>query len=161
MDTRGDSLNKETSLDRKAAEKYLEKNDIVSRLRWTLNLQDWTIHIVWGHIPSSHGEHSVVAGNCNADPNYREATICLNNEVIEDKEKLLFVLRHEMLHIMISPFHLFHRQAGECMGEHAVEALRHAYTLGMELTIGNIERMLDQGLELNPKGMLKRLEKQK
>lgn len=95
----------------------------------------------------SDGDGQILRGECNRLIDYDNAHITLNPEAFDDEGDALKTIRHELLHVVVSPFDLVWDMAKELMGDDAkaFKALAVAWTHATEKTIINLERMY-QGL---------------
>jgi len=121
-------------------------------LRWAMQLQDWSIDVKWDWL-EKRSEHAAVAGEVDARPDYRFATIVMDHRQATDKARLLHNLRHELLHLVLSPFITGCYIAQVAAPLDAAPAIDAAFTTATEQAILQIERALDL-LGMTAEGMI-------
>lgn len=117
-----------------ALEKVIHDN--FDSLKRKLNITDWAITVNIGKLADGQ------AGNCAMQWRYKKATITLDNYEIKDEEEALNVLRHEMIHVMLSDFNNF-----ACAFENEID-MPHSIYMHMvdacqERLVESVERLLD------------------
>jgi hypothetical protein len=74
-----------------------------------LGIPHWHIEVIYGPL-TDDGERpspgTRYVAECNASIPYDQASIRIDPEQIDDEEHLLEVLRHELFHVLVSPFNL-------------------------------------------------------
>lgn len=123
---------------RAIVEKHIEK------MRWDLQLQDWQIDTVYASKP--HGNPAEV----NYLPEYRRATMTFDPSQLETREDVLRALRHELLHLVLAPVIQYHQAVWKAIPEKAEGLTAELWRQANELTVGNLERMLDFGMKYQP-----------
>lgn len=121
-------------------------DDRLKPMRNAMQLNQWTIDVVWGHIDGEAGGQ--VKGQCTADPKYMRASIELDPESHADEADLLRTLRHELLHIFHAEYQLYRRQVGHVVSDTTFDGLDEAYQQASERTVWMMEQMLDHGGDL-------------
>ena len=82
---------------------WLKKNkDFYVRL---YGLQDWDIRVV---LRDTDGD---LLGSCNAQYEYRQATIALVSEALDSELDLIETFLHELEHVLLSPLDIFRKVA--------------------------------------------------
>jgi hypothetical protein len=83
------------------------------------------------------------AGRCTRQYDYNQAWILLNPELLEDEARVLEILRHELYHIVLSPYDLYATAVEDTLGEDhkAAPALERVWRHAMEKTVINLGRM--------------------
>lgn len=113
--------------------------------RYALGLNHWTIHVVYKRLDEGN------LGRCYANAKYSEATIELDEEQIPDGEKLLFVLRHELLHVLHADYDLVVEAALKELDSRVAHSLMiHMQHVAQEKVVTMLEGMLDRGLGATP-----------
>ena len=72
-----------------------------------LGLENWQIEFGY-EMPD---EHKDLRGSCGTDPRSKRAIITLNPQLLTTKKKAMSTLRHELVHILMCPFHRYRRAA--------------------------------------------------
>lgn len=145
-------------MDKQTAQRIVHK--ALPVLKAALYLQDWEIHIEYGHI-ECHDEPNVTFGNCKADPKYRKAVIKINHEKAYSERQLLDTLFHELLHVVVSETETLRRLILQFVHDEAENAVSETHSYVVERIIGNLERVFLCGLGLTPgKIVAKELRKQ-
>ncbi len=89
-------------------------------------------------------------GQCETLIDYNRATIAFNPALFSDEKSLLKTIRHELFHVVLSPFDLFMETINQI---EALEPLRPAltrlWTHAQEMGVVNLERMF-HGLTTPP-----------
>jgi hypothetical protein len=123
-------------------------------LIWAMALNQWKIHVEYMHLGAS--EEGQLAGKCNINRRYCEATISLDNDVMSDETMLLNVLRHELMHVFHSGFNSYRDMVSQRIEGCEFQAMDVSFHDAMEATVGFVERMLDLGLGMDAKEIVKR-----
>lgn len=120
-------------MDRAEAKAHVEK--YIKDYKRAYGVQHWDIDIVWGYKNGAPGEILV-------KHEYERAVLYLDTDEIDDIPKLDRILRHELSHILESPFQLFYDAVIEFVpGDEMKNALASIWFKAKELTVKNIERM--------------------
>lgn len=125
----------------------------VEKLRWALQLQDWKLDVEYCHIGDRDDDESIV-GNCTPRLGYRCATIKLDPEHIHEDEDVIEILRHELLHLIHADLTLLMDAIEPHIQRDGFKTIQRIYWHAIEKIVGNIERMLDNGLGLSPDRMI-------
>jgi len=142
-------------MDRTQAKRIVDR--YLRALRCALQLNDWQIDIVWGHIDDDRATGNwQIRGKCRVKPEYLRAQIELDDATFDTEADLLDVLRHEMFHIFHADLYLFKEQAFVQVSETAKEAMELAWQKGVESLVLHVERMMDCGLGMLPLAMAAR-----
>jgi len=147
----------QASMETARAQAIVKEN--IKQLRWALQLQDWQISNVCERIEdkSDDSEWGDTAGYCLANPNYRAACITLDADKIDDEADVLAILRHEMLHLFHAELsRVFLAQVKTAVSEREYELLGITFAHCIERIVGRIEYMLDIGLGMQTKAMVRR-----
>lgn len=113
-------------------------NGALRRMRAHLWIQNWTIDVVYEKLDDG------TMGLCTPDPRYRRASISLDLAEIETADKLLEVLRHELIHVVLAPYLAFRRMAYQFTPSKEVDdALDVAYQLAEENVLQTLESIFD------------------
>ena len=129
--------------------KIINKNMPI--LRCACQIQSWEIEVIYEPLVE-------VIATCECNVPYNIATITIDPEQHKAECAVLNTLRHECLHIVISEFdYLYNKMISIIpMTKNTRELLDESYIRAQEVTVGNIERMLDYGLGLSDKKFYKR-----
>jgi len=84
-------------------------------------------------------------GECTRQARYDRATIAFDPAEFADEQDVLKVLRHELIHVVLSPFDLFWHAAGACWADDPVkEAMMDAvWNHAVEQAVICIERVCE------------------
>jgi len=127
-----------------------EVNRVIRHLRWAMQLQDWKIDVEYRKLDDG------VKGQVYSKPRYQTARICLDPVEAEDVDDLLITLRHEMLHILHSEFEVVRDAAHDlCQSNREKALLDGAWIESSERCVVMLERMIDVGLGLDVKGLVR------
>src|SRR3954447_2607620 len=91
-------------MDRSEAKAIVER-EIEALLR-QLGLEHWKIAVSYDPERTDSDGH-VKHGECTRLLDYESAHISLNPESFDDQDDVLRTLRHELFHVVLSPFDLF------------------------------------------------------
>lgn len=129
-------------MDRAAAKAVVDRE--IEGLMGRLGVPHWRVKVAYGRI--SGDEAGVVHGQCTRLYDYNTATIELDPEALEDEAHALRVLRHELFHVVLSPFDLFGVAVDEAgLGKPLRDVLDRVWRHSCEKACINLERMY-QGL---------------
>jgi len=82
------------------------------------------------------------AGECYTYPEYEQASINVDYTKVDGEAELERIVRHEICHIIHSPFELFWDAMEQGLTrEDKTNVLRKAFLQAAELTVKNLERM--------------------
>ena len=111
------------------------------RLLAAFGLHYWEISV--GYDPALGSEEDgVTRGECSRLVDYQSAHICLNPEAFECEKSVLLTLRHELFHIVLSPFDLYTSAVERLeMPDQAVELLERIRDHAIERAVAALERM--------------------
>jgi hypothetical protein len=107
-----------------------------------LGIPHWGIVCTYEPIPSADDDWQHRA-DCQIAVNYNKALIRFNPEAFDDEADLVKTIRHELFHIVLSPYDVFLAvvrpllEPTEVVGEMA----RAAWTHAIEQGVVNLERM--------------------
>lgn len=126
-----------------------EAKTIVERhirwFKWGMGLTAWTINVYYQRLSEN------VQGECSTDVRYLTATVTIDNDQVDDAERLLYVLRHEFLHILHAEFdHALNCAIEEFDGTTEKNLLWQMKRSAQERTVRALEFMLDCGLGVTP-----------
>lgn len=119
-------------------------NEHLKPIRDALQLQDW--HIDTEYLPIGDNK----AARIRITPRYRKALIQFDPAAQDDRENVLRNLRHELLHLVLAPFTSYSLAVGEFVPEANSNLDDRLYADACELTVGNLERILDFGIPFKP-----------
>lgn len=119
-------------------------NEHLKPIRDALQLQDWHIDTEYLAI----GDNT--AARIRITPRYRKALIQFDPAAQEDRENVLRNLRHELLHLVLAPFTAYGLAISELVPKTNSELDEHLFSDACELTVGNLERILDFGVPFKP-----------
>jgi hypothetical protein len=129
-------------MDRSAVRAIVERE--LEPLRERLGLGHWDLDIEYG--PIEGGQR----GRCSRAADYDRATIELDPEQVEDEADALKVLRHELFHLVHSPFDLYSCAVDNAgLGKTMDDVLDRVWRHACEKTVINLERLY-QGLTSPP-----------
>lgn len=124
-------------MDKSAVQKWVDKN--AERIKQEFGLDNWRLVINIENLdPAKDG--SISAMRVKWKPEYERATIWINFNEIPNEEELAYHFRHELMHIMHSPFELVWRSLWEIFTEDEAKIFGELWTQAEELTVRNLER---------------------
>jgi hypothetical protein len=105
-----------------------------------LGLDRWSVEVKYGPIGDDQ------SGRCSRLYDYERATIEFDPEKIEDEADVLKTLRHELFHVVHSPFDLYSCAVDNAgLGKTMDDVLDRVWRHACEKTVINLERLY-QGL---------------
>lgn len=125
----------------RSAVKAIVNRDIQPLMR-AFGIPHWNIIVEFE--PASPDETGwQLKGECFPSIDYEKARITLNPEAFENEDELLCTLRHELYHIVLSPFDLFMQSVDETLGDNhqARASLERVWTHAIEMAVINLGRM--------------------
>jgi hypothetical protein len=129
-------------MDRSAVKKVIEAN--IKDLLEKLGLPHWDIKIELGPIEGG------ATGQCGRKIDYNQAYVELDPELLDDEEHVLKVLRHELFHVVLSPYDLYERAVANAgLSDDMDRVLGRIWTHAMEKAVINLERLFS-GLTARP-----------
>ena len=137
-------------MDKSICQKIVNEN--IKQLRWLLQLGFWKVDICYEPIAGQ------TPANCEADPRYESVRIFIDCEK-QDKERLFDDLRHELLHCFAADYETYRQAVKELITKEQFAAVDTVFGMAQEKTVGRIENMLDWGLKMPTKKMLRWYEK--
>jgi hypothetical protein len=103
-----------------------------------LGLDRWDIKVKYGPIGDDR------SGQCSRAVYYDQATISFDPELIEDEADVLKTLRHELFHIVHSPFDLYSCAVDNAgLDKPMDDVLDRIWRHACEKTVINLERMFN------------------
>jgi hypothetical protein len=121
-------------MDRSAVGAIVERE--LKPLQEKLGLCHWDIEVECGPIQGGGN------GQCSRSADYDRATIELDPEQLDDEAHVLKVLRHELFHIVHSPFDLYSCAVDNAgLGKTMDDVLDRIWRHACEKTVINLERM--------------------
>lgn len=119
-----------------------------------LGVSGWTVDVTYGEI-DNEGAPKGFSNQMEASVNYRyeKAMIGMNPAKIRDEKEFLQCIRHELVHIALSPFTAYDNYLRKYVGEQPSgvwDAIEEAWQEHVERAVLNVERMLDWGLGQTP-----------
>ena len=102
-------------------------------------LAGWRLVLKYGPCPSS----ATAAAEVSTNLDYQRAWVTVNPHTADDEADVIDSVRHELLHLVVSPYDLFFDHvAGGLVGAEAAQ-VRKLFVWSMEQSVLNMERMLD------------------
>ena len=118
-------------MEKKECQEWVEAN--IEDLMENLGLQHWGMRVIYDRIEGD------CTAKCSTDFKYEHACITVDYEEVENVDKLQKLFRHELLHIIHSPFSCIY-SAVERAKDISPE-FDELWSVAMELTVKNLERM--------------------
>lgn len=114
----------------------------IEGLKKMLGLSDWDVLVEYGKIPIEDG--STGRGRCIVDPALfdKTAVITLDPKLVEDKEDTLFVLSHELAHIVVSDFDICQTVLSSFLSAEENRAADILFHIAHEKAVSAIQRIL-------------------
>lgn len=123
----------------------------IESLTGSIGIAHWRIRILYDL--RTQEPNGTALGQCDRLYDYNQATISLDPGSLEDEEHVLKILRHELFHVLLSPYDMHANITDDLTKGNAklhgmaARVWRHC----QEKAVINLERMY-QGLTANPKG---------
>lgn len=110
-----------------------------------LGIPHWRIVVNYDLRPREDNDYSPGIGDCTRRIDYTQASIGLDPDGLDDEDHVLEVLRHELFHVLLSPFDLFERAAANATrsDDTATAILARIWTFVTEQGVINLERMYE------------------
>jgi hypothetical protein len=114
-----------------------------------LGIPHWKIDFYY-NLRVSDGNHTV-KGRCTKSINYNQAMVELDPDSFDDEAEVLKIIRHELLHVVLSPFDLFRQVADEMWKADPTREsmMDRVWDHAVEQAVVNLERM-HRGLTRKP-----------
>lgn len=127
-------------MDKSEVRRIVEEN--LTWMRHALGVAHWKIEVSYSALPS--GTQGYVERNIN----YDKAWIELDPAQHSTEAQVLESLRHELLHLLVTPFDLYNRLANEAVSHdsHLQGVLEKGFDHAQERAVRALEVMLDHGL---------------
>jgi hypothetical protein len=134
-------------MDRSQVKKIVDEN--IDELLEKLGVPHWNIVISY-ELREDNGICRV-KGRCTRAIDYNKAHIEFDPEECEDEDDVLKTLRHELFHVVASPFDLYMQAADRCTKKDSPEEaiLNRVFDHAVEKVMINLERMF-RGLTDKP-----------
>jgi hypothetical protein len=126
-------------MDRSEVRKIVERE--LEPLKARLGLSHWSVTVDFD-LREPTGNFST-RGQCNFHVDYDKATICFDPDQLDDEAEVLHVLRHELFHIVVSPFSIFMNSIRPFLNTDPVklDMAESVLTHAMERAVINVERL--------------------
>lgn len=105
-----------------------------------MGVSHWSIQVSYPYQPD---EERGVAARVHMHPDYDLAEVYLHPNMQEDEIAVVRNLRHELLHLNLSPIELFWQVIRERVPEEEHGAMQRLFTHAVESSVRNLERMLN------------------
>jgi hypothetical protein len=127
-------------MDRSAVEATVARE--IGPLCARLGIEGWKIAVSYDP-ESVDGDGHLKHGECTRLVDYNSAHISLNPESFEDEDAVLRTLRHELFHVVLSPFDLYSSAVDRAIDTPASvrEILDRVWNHACERAVINLERM--------------------
>lgn len=126
-------------MDRSAVKAIVDRE--IEPLLRRLGIPHWRITVSYEPAPPD-ADGRYVAGHVNRRVDYDQAHVTLNPEAFDDESDVLRVLRHELMHVVLSPYDVFLNAVQSTLDGHAAApALQSVWTHCMERAVIHLERM--------------------
>jgi hypothetical protein len=134
-------------MDRSAVKKVVD--GAIEPLIEKLGVPHWRIEVHYSLRESTDAFQ--VHAACTRDVNYNRAVIEFDPDQFDDEAHVLKALRHELFHVVLSPFDLFGQGVEQVVGEAspAGKVLARTWKYAVEQGVINLERMFN-GLTAEP-----------
>lgn len=110
-----------------------------------LFLKEWEIDIGVAKLDDD------AKGASGVMPEYKSSSITIDHTRADDEDDLYRTVRHELVHVMISPFEKYRNQIRFAVSSAGVwRVLEECYRTCMEETVVNIEKVLDEFIGRSP-----------
>lgn len=127
-------------MDKSQAQGIVERHlDSMVRM---LGLGHWEVMVTYDLDVATDSAHAI-AGRCHPDGDYNQAWIEIDPSRFDDEAALLRLLRHELFHVVLSPFNLFDEVVGAMLQKdrRLAPAADRVWTHAAEKAVINLERM--------------------
>ncbi len=122
-----------------SAVKRLVERDLETLMR-AFGVPHWSIRVCYGPIDGAD-DGCMAQGHCHRLIDYESATITLDPANLDDEDEVLKTLRHELMHVVLSPFDLLRSWMltgpKDADYERALTIANHATEIGVK----NLSRM--------------------
>lgn len=135
-------------MDRSKLRAFVNKH--IKWIRWAFQPQQWQVDIT---VEASDKDASAA---CETKSMYRKVDLMFDPEKTHNTEQAFSSIRHEMIHVLLAEFDLLYEAIKRVAPASELEILDVLYHNAHERAVGNIERMLDQGLGLDGMKLIER-----
>lgn len=134
----------------------LVENNMPDLMR-AMGISAWRVDVSYGDLNSEERDGFNRQMTSNMQPRYEHAVLKIDPGSMDTATYFLHCLRHELIHIMLSPFWSYDddvRQMMPPLDSMNIRALDQFYHDRYEALVLRVERMLDWGLGKKPKQMI-------
>lgn len=126
-------------MDRSAVEAVVDRE--IEPLKARLGIGHWRIVVSYDLRADDGIAH--IKGRCTRQIDYNRAHVEFDPEECEDEDDVLKTLRHELFHVVASPFDLYVQAAEQCIRKDSPEEgiLGRVFDHAVEKIIINLERL--------------------
>lgn len=125
-------------------------NAHIKKMRWALQLQDWSIDVSYGHLENG------TRGECQLHVRHRKAAIRIDSDDCDDEQVVLKTLRHELLHVFDAEMEVYRNAVRHLLAPETFDAIDELFLYAAERLVGSLERMLEDGLKIGVAEMCER-----
>lgn len=126
-------------MDRSAVQAVVERE--LGPLLQRLGIGHWKVRCSYAPAPDQD-DGTLLRGECTRLVDYQDAHIRFNPEAFDDEDAVLVTLRHELFHVILSPFDLYTSAVERAQVEGpAAEVLERIREHVLEQIVINLERM--------------------
>ena len=126
-------------MDRSKAQKWVDEN--AERIKNEMGLGNWRLTVELDHIEDRNGK--VIGAQVKPQPHYEKATVWINFDQIHTLERLEEDLRHELMHVLHSPFDLLYEAILEMLNPEQLKIANALWNHAEEMTVRNLERFYE------------------
>jgi hypothetical protein len=135
-------------LDRSEVKRIVEAN--IELLMEMTGVSHWEISI--SYQPREVTDDGMMnAGDCNRAIDYNSAHITLNPEAFDVEDEVLKTLRHELFHVVLSPFDLYTTAVSTIVAGDAKSILQRVSDHATEKAVKNLERLWYNAVTKRPR----------
>ena len=127
-------------MDRSAVKAIVDRE--IESLMKRLGIQHWTVAVRY-EPEAERPDGQIRRGFCSPNLDYNTAAIQFNPEAFDTEEEVLHVLRHELLHVVLSPYDLYKNALAPVLDTDPakVEVFAVLWTHVIEKAVINLNRM--------------------
>jgi hypothetical protein len=132
-------------MDRSAARAIVDRE--IEPLMRRLGIPHWHVSVVYDL--RADNTSATTQALCHTLVDYNRARIEIDPDAIDDEADLLRVLRHELMHVLLSPFDLVANTLRDALDDRSRAVLQTIQAYAQEQAVINLERMY-RGLTKEP-----------
>jgi len=117
----------------------------INRWKHLLSIKDWDVQLRYTTLDADE------LGCCGVEPHHKSAMIMVDINQIKDKQELLEVIRHELMHIVHAHFNSYRQAVEKHLPPNVVTVSDEIFSIAAEDLVLKLEHLVNK-LDINIKG---------